>query len=242
LAQKGHRVSLWEKEDRLGGQLLLAMASPGRSEFKSLIDYYSREMQRLNVDLKLGQAATLENIIREAPDVVLVATGVHPVIPEIKGLESAQAVTAHEVLAGQAINGERVVIIGGGHTGGETAKYLAKQGKKVTILRRGPRIAIEAGWSTRTLLLEELKNLGVSLLTNVQYKEVIAKGIRIIKDGKEHILPFDSLVIAVGVKANNKLFKQLEGKLGPIYLIGDAREPGNAVEAIEEARLTALDI
>jgi 2,4-dienoyl-CoA reductase-like NADH-dependent reductase (Old Yellow Enzyme family)/thioredoxin reductase len=242
LAQRGHRVSLWEKNDRLGGQLLLALASPGRSEFKQLIDYYHREFKRLNIELNLGQEATLENIIRETPDVVFVATGVHPVIPEIKGLEGARAVTAHDVLAGQASSGERVVIIGGGHTGCETAKYLAKKGKKVTVLRRGPRMAIEAGWSTRTLLLEELKNLEVTLLTNVQYKEITSKGIHIILDKKEHILPFDALVVAVGVKADTSLFKQLEGKVSPLYLVGDAREPGDAAEAIEEARLTALGI
>ncbi len=184
LAQKGHQVSLWEKNIRLGGQLLLAMASPGRSEFRHLIDFYERQLQNSNVELKLGQEATVEKIRLEAPDAVVLATGVLPVIPDIPRLEVANAITAHEVLAGREVSGERVVIIGGAHTGCETAKYLAKKGKKVTVLRQGPRMAVEAGWSIRTMLLEELQDMGVTLLTNVEYKEIDPGHIRILLEGK----------------------------------------------------------
>jgi 2-enoate reductase len=145
-------------------------------------------------------------------------------------------------LAGREVTGEKVVIIGGAHTGCETAKYLAKKGKKVTVLRRGPRMAVEAGWSIRTMLLEELKNMGVTLLTNIEYKEIELGQIRIMLEGKEHVLSYDTLVLAVGVKPNNVLYKNLGDTVDRIYLIGDAKKPGDAAEAIEEARLTALTI
>ena len=92
------------------------------------------------------------------------------------------------------------------------------------------------------MLLEELKTLGVALLTKVEYKDISDEGIRIIQDGKEHILPFDTLVIATGVRANNDLYKKLEGNRFAVILIGDAKRPGDASEAIEEARLLAIDI
>jgi 2,4-dienoyl-CoA reductase (NADPH2) len=242
LAQNNHRVSLWESKSHLGGQLILAMASPGRKEFKRLISYYSEEMQKLGVEVNLNSTATIEQIADESPDAIILSTGVNTTYPQIMGLDRAQTPTAHDVLSGKATTGNKIVIIGGGHTGCETAKFLAKQNKKVTVLRRGPKMAIEAGWSIRKLLLEELISLGVVLITGVEYKKIQPNKLSITVSGEERVLPFETIVVATGVESNNSLYKSLEGKFEKIYLVGDAAGPGDVAKAIEEARLAALEI
>ncbi|MFC1825480.1 FAD-dependent oxidoreductase, partial [Thermodesulfobacteriota bacterium] len=205
LAMLGHQVALWEKSDRLGGQLILAMAAPGREEFKYEIDYYRRELERLGVNVKLEHEATVESILREAPDAVILATGVIPTNPAIPGVEDPHVAKAHDVLAGIAQAGEQVVVIGGAYTGCETARFLAAQGKKVTLLRRGSRIAAEAGWSGRPHIMESLKALGVESVTRVQYKRIDKDGVHITISGDNHFFPAETVVMATGVKPNRNL-------------------------------------
>lgn len=242
LVLRGHQVSLWEKESCSGGQLQLAMAVPGRKEFIRLIRYYESELARLGVDYHKGRKATIELIKEEAPDVLITATGVRPKRPEIPGMETSNVFTAHEILAGKKISGQRAVVIGGGYTGCETAKFLVEKGYSVAVLRRGPKIAREAGWSVRRLLLEELRELGVELIPDIEYKGIGPDGVQIIQNGEERQLPADIVVLATGVTPNEELFQELQGVIKEIYNIGDSKEPGDVADAIEGARRIALQI
>jgi len=242
LAVRGHKVSLWEKDDKLGGQINLAIAVPGKYEFTQMINFYSEEMQRYGVDIKLGKEANLDAIEQESPDTVIIATGVTAKGSEIPGVEGSQVVKAPAVLAGQAKTGQNVVVIGGGQTGCETALFLAKLGKTVTVLRRGKRMASDAGWSVRRLLLEELRNLGVTMIPKVNYKEISAQGVVIEQEEAEQLLPADTVVLSTGVIPNTELFDQLQGKVAQILLIGDSKKPSDAADAIEDGRLAALEI
>ncbi len=242
LAMRGHRVTLFEKGDQLGGQLLLAAVVPGRQEFMSLVDFYRREFQRLSITVKYGVEATVESVQREEPDAVFIATGATPAYPEIPGIDSYNVVTAHDILAGKVDAGKKVVIIGGALTGCETARFLAEEGRNVTVLRRGKRMAIEAGWSKRRLLLEELRSRAVTLLTEVEYKGINKDGVLISKDSKEMVLPADTIVLATGVKQNDNLAEQLRGKVRDIFVIGDCKEPRKMIDAIEEGRVAALQV
>jgi 2,4-dienoyl-CoA reductase (NADPH2) len=105
-------------------------------------------------------------------------------------------------------------------------------------------MAVEAGWSKRRLLMEELRCRGVTLLTEVEYKGIESTGVRIIKNGQESLLPADTVVIATGVKPNRELaeqLKQLRGKIQNI-VVGDCKEPRNIIDAIEEGRMAALQV
>jgi pyruvate/2-oxoglutarate dehydrogenase complex dihydrolipoamide dehydrogenase (E3) component len=219
------------------------MAVPGKKEtFGNLINYYGNEIKRLGVNLKLGTDADAGLIDAEKPEAVIIAAGAVPFYPDIPGLKSSNVVTSHDVLAGKAMVGQRVVVIGGSNTGCETALLLAKKGKFVTVLRRGPVMAAESGWSMRRLLMEELRSLGVTLLTKVEYKSINKDGVVIIRDGKETLVPADSVVLSAGLKPLNSLVSELETKFKSIFIVGDCKEPRNAAEAIEEGRMAAVQI
>lgn len=242
LAIRGHHVSLWEKDKDFGGQLKLVLAVPGLEEFSRLISYYENEMERLGVECSKGCNATIESIIQAAPDVVLIAAGVSSKFPAIPGLENSNVYTAHEILGGKKISGQTAVIIGGGYTGCDTAKYLANRGFSVSVLRRGPKIAAEAGWSIRRLLLAELKRFDVALFPDVEYKDINADGVKIIQNGEEKRLPADIVVLATGVTPNDGLYQRLQGIIKEVYNIGDSKEPSDVAGAIEDARRISLNI
>jgi 2,4-dienoyl-CoA reductase-like NADH-dependent reductase (Old Yellow Enzyme family)/thioredoxin reductase len=242
LALCGHKVALWEKTEQLGGQLVLAMAAPGRKEFKRLIEFYGNELKRLGVELKLGVETTSELLQQQAPEAVIVATGIKPCNPEICGEVCSFGVTAHDILAGREIAGKKVVIIGGAHTGCETAKFLAADGRNVTVTRRGSKMASEAAWTTRRLLMEELKNLGVTLLTSVEYKSVNTDGVLVNHNGEEKFLSADTVVLAAGCDPDRDLYTELQGKIPTLLMVGDCKEPRDATDAIEEGRMVAFQV
>jgi len=127
-ALRGHKVSLYEKTGRLGGQLFLAAAPPGRGEFLTFLRYLENQMKILQVVVHTGTKVTPLHLEAEKPDVVVVATGADPAIPAIKGMDQPHVVMAWDVLQGKADTGKEVVVIGGGAVGLETAFFLARKG------------------------------------------------------------------------------------------------------------------
>ncbi|MCK4964919.1 MAG: FAD-dependent oxidoreductase, partial [Dehalococcoidia bacterium] len=127
-ALRGHKVSLYEKGQELGGWLNLAAIIPGREEIGSLLNYLGTQVKKLGVDIRLGVEATSSLIEEEKPDVVIVATGSNPIVPGIPGVGGDNTVTAKEVLTGNVETGKRVVIVGGSGVGCDVALYLARKG------------------------------------------------------------------------------------------------------------------
>ena len=154
-ALKGHRVTLWERRDALGGNLIPASQPAFKNDYRILIRYLSTQVRKLGVDVKLGKEDTgHEAIQRLKPDVVFIATGSIPIIPEIPGVKKEHVMTANDLLLGKKETGESVVIIGGGIIGCETALFLAQEGKKVTIIEILEDIARDMYSVNRMHLLE----------------------------------------------------------------------------------------
>lgn len=129
-ARRGHRVTIWEKGSRTGGQLHLAARPPGKNEFGSLLDYYAGALAAAGVEIVLNREATVELIIEYGADAVVIATGARPAPPPFPIEEGAAGKVAYafDVLDGSAIPGRRVVIAGGGSVGCETALTIASMG------------------------------------------------------------------------------------------------------------------
>ena len=250
-ALRGHRVTLWEKTSKLGGQINLAAIPPMKQELSKWIIYLSTQVKKAQVKVELNKEATPELIEKEKPDVVVVATGGKPLIPEIPGAEGTKVVTANDVLEGKlAISRGKVLIIGGGMVGCEIADMLADPGYNqttgsvpVTIVEMLADIGLDVIPQTRMLLLPRLREKGVEAITSATVKEILDDGVIIIKDGKEEIIRgIDFIILACGTESVDELSAKIEDKVPEVYVIGDAKAPRKALEAIAEAAEIAREI
>jgi len=270
-AERGHRVLLVEKENQLGGQLLLNRNIPGRKDLVTAASDLVSNMKALSVDTILGKAVDAAFVTGMAPDAVIVATGARPILPDIAGIEDDKVVSAWDVLCGKATAGKRVVIVGGNAVGLETALYLANQGtlcpevlhflvanraetwetletlinrgnKTVTVLEMRKKAGQDIGPSTRWTVLSELRRLGVTILTGAKATEIRAEGVRIEKEDRHDLLAADTVVMAVGSRPERDLAGVLQDLLPEVVVVGDAKEPRNALEAIKEGFLAGLKV
>jgi len=240
-AQKGHKVTLFEKDAKLGGQLNIAALPPFKGDIFPWINYLANQVEKAGVAVKLNKDATAGIVIKGNPDAVVIATGGTPAMPDISGIDKSNVVTAQDVLSGRAKAGRNVVIIGGGMVGCETGHYLAEQGKAVAIIEILKRMASDMFFMTRRRLMDGLRSKKVTLLTSATCEEIKEGSVKVTTaEGKKETIPADTVIIAVGYKANDQLYKALEGKVPEIYCIGNSSEPRRILEAIREGYQAGL--
>jgi len=242
-ALRGHEVHLWEKDSKLGGQMLISSVPPGKDAIENFRKYQETQLSKLKVNVQLGKEATIEDIKQFNPEVLVVATGSRLDLPGIAGVERANVVTAREVLAKKVDVGDEVVVVGGGAVGCETADFLAQSGKRVTVVEQLPNIAedVEPYFNKRFLLLS-LADSGVKLLTNARVLEIMEGGV-VIHTGKgSETLPADTVVMATAPQSNDSLAGELKDVIPEVYQIGDSVSPRKMDEAMEEAAIVGRRI
>jgi len=242
-ARRGHKVTLFEKDARLGGQLNIAALPPHKGDIFHWIDYLVNELKRSGVQVRVNTDASGEMVNKEKPEAVVIATGGTPLIPDIPGVNKSNVVTARDVLTGRKKTGQNVVIIGGGMVGCETGRYLAEGGKKVTIIEVLGRMASDMFPMVRKRLMDGLRSKNVALLVSTKCEEITEDGVRVTTaEGREETIAADTVVIAVGYKANDELFKALQDSVAEIYCIGDSSRPRRILDAVSEGYLTGLTL
>ncbi|MCX7634132.1 MAG: FAD-dependent oxidoreductase [Syntrophales bacterium] len=240
-AMAGHQVTLYEKEDRLGGQFLAAAVPPGKGEITSYLTWAGKQLEKLGVTVKLNTSFDEATLKKDEPEVVIVATGACQSRPPIKGIEGKNVVEAKDLLMGKATAGQKVVVAGGGMVGCETATFLASMGRAVTIVEMLPNIATDEEITRRLSLLKMLAEKNVQILTGAEIKEITETAVRITKDGKDTEIGADTVVLAVGMDSVCILTDSAPG--GPeVKVVGDAVRPRNALEAIREGFLAGASI
>jgi len=240
-AQRGHKVILFEKQARLGGQLNVAALPPHKEDILLWVEYLARQLESVGVDVRLNAGATASMVSGSSPQAVVIATGGNPTLPDIQGADGQNVTTAHDVLSGRVEPGDSVVIIGGGMVGCETGYYLAEKGRKVTIIEMLNRMANDMFFMTRRRLLDGLRGRGVTLLTGAVCEGIDGDGVSVTtaEDGKRSVHA-DMVVIAVGYKADQSLCKALRGMVPELHCIGDASEPRRILDAVNEGFRTGL--
>ncbi|MBA7695035.1 NADH oxidase [subsurface metagenome] len=230
-AERGHEVTLFEKENVLGGQIRVAVIPPHKDEVSNVTRYLESQTAKLGVKVELGRAATPEVVAQLKPDVVILAAGGIPIVPAIPGASRGNVVTAWDVLSGKE-TGNGVVVVGGGMVGCETADFLAEQGKKVTVVEMLPAIAQDMEFVRRGMLLDRFAEYPVEVKTNAEIREIVADGV-ITGDGEK--ITADTVVLALGVIANRELELPLSSKSWALYCVGDCDTPGNIMTGIRRA-------
>jgi len=270
-AQRGHRVTLIENENNLGGQLLLNRRIPGRSEMETAAADLTHNLKSLNVQIITGKAADRDLIRQMQPDAVVVASGARPVVPNIPGIDAPHVVQAWDLLAGRVGVGKRVVVLAGNAVGLETALYLATIGtltpetlhflmvneaesietltfllnrgiKEVTVVEMTQKAGSDIGLTTRWTILGELGRLGVQILTNTKAVGITPTGLEVEQGGGRGLLPADSIVVAAGSRSENGLAEGVRDIVSEVYIIGDAKSPRNALHAIREGFEAGLSL
>ena len=241
-AYRGHEVTLYEKNDHLGGQFHLASLPPHKGEIKFFLEYLTRQIKKLGVKVHLNQKMTPDKLSQIQADVIILATGGIINKPEIPGIDQENVFTAWEVLANPERVGENVLVVGGGAVGAETGEFLVDLQKEVTLIDMVKEIALDAERTHRKLLLRRLGEKGVKVRVMTQAKAIRKEGVEVEFNGQKEILPADTVVLATGVKENKELEECLKGLKVEFYKIGDCQSPRKAIDAIHEGFRTAFQI
>ena len=231
----GHKVILYEKDKALGGQINIAVIPPKKDIYNEVTLSRAKAIKELGVEIHLGSELTPDIVKQIAPEVLIIATGSKPLVPKISGINRKNVITAAEALRG-ANMGDKVVIVGGGLVGCETADYLAQQGKEVTIVEMLRHTARDIGPAARYFLRRRLAEKGIKILTSTTVEEIIDGGIKVNSGEGGYILgPVDTVVIATGAESVNELEPAVKGIVPEVYVIGDAAKPGKILAAVEPA-------
>lgn len=243
LAARGHRVTLFEEDPRLGGELAVAAQTPRHEEFADALRWMILQVRKSGAEVRLGQRATADAVLGLQPEAVVVAAGARPRVPALPGLEAKRAMVARDVLMGRAMPGQQVLVAGGGSVGVLTAEHLAMMNKDITVLEMTDSVAADMPPDRRFWVLSDLADHEVGILTEATISGVSDAGVQVRHDGHEETVgPFDDIVLALGYEANDALARELEGRVPELHTIGDAAEPRTAVEAIREAAEVARRI
>lgn len=244
LARRGHDVTLFEKKNRLGGMYGSAAIPPWKGEISAFIVWQRTQLEKLGVAVKYNTVLTKEMVEEGKPDTVVIATGSNPWVPPFEGKDQDFVVGAVDVLEGRKDIGGSIAVIGGGLVGGETANFLASHGNKVTIIEMDSEILREEPGNMKKFLLESYQQRGVAIYTDAKVEKIVGDGSVSVScgDKAQELGPFDYVVTAVGMRADQTLLNELEGTGIPIVKVGDSNKPGNALDAIRDGYLFAMDI
>ena len=246
-AKRGHHVVLCEKEAELGGLMRIAAVPIAKQDLTRLIQYMARRLEGAGVEVRLNCAvdqAMLEGEFKGYE--VIAGAGAQPiVVPAFTGFK--QWMTADDVLAGRAFPGRKIVVIGGGSVGCETADYLAPlvndlypRNREITLLEMAPGVMASESGPGRSLLVQRMMAKGVQMICGAKVEKVDESSIWYTKDGQQHcIADADTLVLAMGYKADPALEEMLKAAGASYQLIGDANKVGTIKDAIGAGYETA---
>lgn len=236
---RGHRVVLLEREREVGGQVLIAARTPARADYAGIVRFLARQVEKLGVDCRLRVEATVEAVLAEQPDAVVVATGSHAYRPELPGLDGKHVVTDRDVLQDRVEVGDRVVVVDDVHTqqGLSTAEFLLQRGKRVEVVSRLFYPGQDVGVTSIVPLYSRLFAHGVTLTPHTDLVAVEGSTVLVanVYSGQERRLEgVDTVVLAMGSRSTDALYRALKGQVPELHAIGDCVAPRGVHHAILE--------
>jgi mycofactocin system FadH/OYE family oxidoreductase 2 len=241
---RGHRVLLFERERELGGQVLIAARAPARADYAGIARFLTRQVERLGVECRLRVEATLDTVLAEAPDAVVIATGSRPHVPPLPGLDGKHVVTDRDVLLERVEVGERVVVVDDVHTQQAlaTAEFLLARGRHVEVVSRLFYPGQDAGITSIVPLYTRLFGQGVVLtphtdLVAVEGSTVVVSNVY--TGEPRRIEGVDTVVLSMGARSMDALYRALKGRVPAVHAVGDCVAPRGVHHAILEGTRVA---
>jgi 2,4-dienoyl-CoA reductase-like NADH-dependent reductase (Old Yellow Enzyme family)/thioredoxin reductase len=241
-AIRGHEVHLYEKEKGLGGQLNIASVPPAKKEIQNFKEFLIRQVRELRVRV-MHRKLDAPALKKMAPDWVVVAVGGKPQGMEGPGFHAPKVISAWDVLSGKKEAGKRIVIIGGGQVGLETAHFLLEEEKEITVLEMLKRAGQDMSSRARMMILEKLIQGGVEVLTESKAVSVEKGDVVFERAGlRERFRGADSILIAVGTASQDEGIPGLGKSRIPVRRIGDASAPQRLFDAVHEGFNIGIEI
>ncbi len=239
----GHKVTVLEKAPTFGGQILYASMPPSKHDLNHALQAYAALGKKYGVDYRYNTEATADMVLGLKPDAVILATGGVPVEPAIPAEDGVETVRAIDILGGKVLAGNKVLVIGGGLVGLETAEYLVAQNRKASVIEMTGSTDGKMDESVKYFSYELLERGKVDINVNTKVEKLTVDGaVCSTPEGERVFKGYDQLVIALGSKTYNPLEKELEGKV-PVQVIGDAKEAKRLMlNAVHEAVAAALSL
>ena len=245
LTERGLRPVLFEKQAVLGGTLRIAGTNPLKGDVRRYGDWSVRmTLRNPDIDVRLNTEATPQRVAAERPDALIIAVGSEPIIPPVPGVRGENVCLAMDIDQGLVKPGRRVVIIGAGLTGTETAISLAREGHEVTVFDRLPLSEIIARDRAVGTAYGMAREAGVTLLERLSLESIGPEGITARgEDGAVVELPCDTAALSLGVRPRRKVVEELSGLCEEVYCIGDcSTRQGNIASAVRDGFFAAMNV
>ena len=236
-AERGFEVTLWEKNQRMGGIMAAAGAPRFKADVHDQVEYLIRQVNKHAIDVQLGKEATIEDIEAFDPDFVVVAVGANPVVIPVPGADKPHVSTAVPVLLKEKEVGQNVVVVGGGEVGCELSSELRLQGKNVTMVELLDEILLTADHfvANDQNIRYLVEHSGTNILCSTRLTEILDDGVIVERNGQKEKIPCDSVVFAAGFRADHSLYEAVKAAGFECVQVGDNVKPGKVIDAIHQA-------
>lgn len=235
----GFEVSVWEKDSHIGGNFFNACQPPFKRDGSLLIQYFQTALTKEKIDARLNYEATLARVKEWNPDQIIYAAGSNPLRPQkINGINRSNVITANEVLQNRGLVGQKVVVIGGGLVGCETALTLAQAGKDVTIVEMADKLLPEPLFIQNLMALSALlKKAPLTIKTHTQLSEINPTSCIVLSldTDKAETLDCDTVVLAMGYLSNTSLLEEIKAAGFEVTNVGDSQKVRKVLEAVHDS-------
>lgn len=240
--KRGHRVTLMEKTDKLGGIINFTDIDSDKVDLRNFKNLLIKEASECGAKILMNTEASKEAIMAAKPDIILAAVGSKPLVPPIEGID--KAINALDVYNEIDEIGRKAIIVGGGLVGCEVGLYLASEGHEVTIVEMQKMMAYETFGYYRNALLDEMDKRGIHQILDTKCLAFTEAGIKALENGKERTLSADTYIFSMGMKANSDIVEKIKSFAGdiPVRAIGDCVAAGKVGDAVRAGYMAAMEI
>ncbi len=242
--RRGHETVLYEMEGRLGGMMRTGAQLPFKKDLKVYVDWMTSRTERCGARIILNTEVTAETVKAEMPDALIIAVGGTPIFPAVPRIASSKVVWSGDVDTGKVQVGRRVIVVGAGLTGLETAYNLTMQGKSVTVIDMLPAGRPLGMASQSVYLFQKVREYDIRIITETEMQEVTEKGMRASSGGVQVEYAADTIVLAVGLRPRKEKVAELR-RLIPeteVYVVGDCLRPRDIFWANHEGFDAAYEL